>query len=242
MKSAFAAALLVTMTPELLPAQQPESFEVISIRPTAPGTRVTSKLDRAQFHGTAHTLAMLLMSAYPDLPGERISGGPAWIREDSWDFTAKLPPGMPADDEKLYRRTEAMLQAFLAERFKLQVHWEMREQSTYALVVAKTMPKLKVSETGPPSFQIHDGRIEFGHRSMGEFALFLSPQSPNSPTDRPVLDQTGLHGFYDFTLDWGFGDGSSIFPAVAQLGLRLEPRKAPVPYLVVDHAEKPAEN
>ena len=67
--------------------------------------------------------------------------------------------------------------------------------------------------------------------------------------DRPVLDETGLKGTFDIVLDWspdsaGQGaTGPSIFTAVQeQLGLKLEPKKEPVEFLVVDHAERPSEN
>lgn len=85
--------------------------------------------------------------------------------------------------------------------------------------------------------------------------------------DRPVVDQTGLTGRYDFDLAWAIegtrmsqtlgpvapafgavpagGDADSapdIFTAIEQLGLKLESRKAPVQVLVIDRVEKPDEN
>ena len=80
--------------------------------------------------------------------------------------------------------------------------------------------------------------------------------------DRPVVDQTGLDGRYDFLLKWtpdesqfaGMGikippptDAADapppLFTAIQeQIGLRLEAGKAPVPVLVLDHVEKPSGN
>jgi uncharacterized protein (TIGR03435 family) len=84
--------------------------------------------------------------------------------------------------------------------------------------------------------------------------------------ERPVIDMTDLKGRYDFTLDVGLEDilalgraagmsipiqappasapgTSAVFTAVQQYGLKLEPRKAPIEMLVIDHVEKtPTEN
>lgn len=77
--------------------------------------------------------------------------------------------------------------------------------------------------------------------------------------DRPVLDLTELEGLYDFTLEWSLDGGQmaaalgitreedpsrpSIFTAVQkQLGLKLEPARAPIDVLVIDYAEKPSPN
>jgi uncharacterized protein (TIGR03435 family) len=86
---------------------------------------------------------------------------------------------------------------------------------------------------------------------MGPLLLHLSRQLHHT-----VLDETGLSGTYDFTLN--FPDGvplgidnptppESYEPAVSsaieqQLGLRLEPKKAQLEVLVIDHVEKPSGN
>jgi bla regulator protein BlaR1 len=76
--------------------------------------------------------------------------------------------------------------------------------------------------------------------------------------DRPVVDQTGLSGRFDFSLDWASESnrpsrpnadapadlqGLTFIEALRdQLGLKLQSAKAPVQVLVVDHVERPSEN
>jgi len=73
----------------------------------------------------------------------------------------------------------------------------------------------------------------------------------NADLDRPVIDATGLRGTYTITINYTpernmphAGDTAiSILTAVQQqLGLKLEPRTAPVRMFVIDHIEKPAPN
>jgi uncharacterized protein (TIGR03435 family) len=95
------------------------------------------------------------------------------------------------------------------------------------------------------------GVINFGGVPMSVFAQMLSNQ-----TGRQVLDQTGLSGNYDVDLRFSVdsqrprasADGQppppddvpSIFTAVQeQLGLKLEPAKAPVDRVIIDHIERP---
>jgi uncharacterized protein (TIGR03435 family) len=83
---------------------------------------------------------------------------------------------------------------------------------------------------------------------MRRFAEFLSER-----VNRPVLDQTGLNGSFEFTLDWAIDDaaatnegavGPSIFTALQeQLGLKLNSTKGPVETVVIDHADRtPSDN
>jgi uncharacterized protein (TIGR03435 family) len=66
--------------------------------------------------------------------------------------------------------------------------------------------------------------------------------------DRPVVDETGLAGRYDFTLEWANPQDAadtrpSIFTAmVDQLGLRLEPKRVGMEYVAIDRAELPDGN
>lgn len=62
---------------------------------------------------------------------------------------------------------------------------------------------------------------------------------------KPVNNKTGLNGKYDISLHWASdqaadtGSGPTLIQAVRdQLGLRLESKKGPVEFLVVDHAER----
>ena len=91
------------------------------------------------------------------------------------------------------------------------------------------------------------GRGEIDSVSMPLHSL---PSMLARELDRPVVDQTGLTGNYDFTLQFAPAVGAdpdsqapSIFTAVQeQLGLKLEPAKAPLDVLVIDHVEQPSEN
>jgi uncharacterized protein (TIGR03435 family) len=158
-----------------------------------------------------------------------------------------------------------MLRALLADRFKLAIHREQKEMSVYALTVAKGGSKLKITTMspddtpeGPPAlaFTVSPGFLHLPARyaSMNEFASLLQ----RSALERPVVDQTGLPGRYDFDLEFAIdetlfggalGKGPddpvkpSLFAALQeQLGLKLEATRGPVSALVIDRAEHPSEN
>jgi uncharacterized protein (TIGR03435 family) len=142
-----------------------------------------------------------------------------------------------------------MLRALLADRFQLSLHREERETPVYALVVDKKGPKF--SESGPDApkgmWMKSNGVIDGLGATMTQLAGYFSN---SNGVDRPVLDLTGLTGNYAFKLEWsnplaGTPDSSapSIFTALPeQLGLKLEPRRAPVEVFVIDRAEMPGEN
>jgi uncharacterized protein (TIGR03435 family) len=69
--------------------------------------------------------------------------------------------------------------------------------------------------------------------------------------DRPVVDQTGLKGRFDFKLQWTTDDAQApqpdappgLFTAIQeQIGLKLERVKAPADVLVIDHVQRPGAN
>ena len=235
-----------------------DAFEVASIKPTSPewlhGRYIT--MQGHQFVAKNHTLKTLIEAAY-NLSPRAISGGPPWIDSDHYDILAK-PPGevRPNLDEKM-----SMLRKLLADRFSLAFHREPKQLSIYALVVSKNGSKLRPGtepSDGPRPlvFVIAPGSVSMPGRNvtMGEFASVMQ----RAALDRPVVDQTGLKGRYDFDLEFTpdesqFGgmlpkaEGESVKPGLFaamqdQLGLRLEATRGPVDTLVVDQAEHPIEN
>jgi uncharacterized protein (TIGR03435 family) len=154
-----------------------------------------------------------------------------------------------------------MMQALLRERFKLVAHREQKEYSVYALVVGKGGPRL--TETPKESLTTSGaafgmsmtgtaGKVEARHCDMTALANTL-PRL----VGRPVVDQTGIAGRYDFDLEFSRDDavsgvvlgpapppgtemGVSVFTSIQKLGLRLDARKVPLDTVVVDAAEKTA--
>jgi uncharacterized protein (TIGR03435 family) len=251
MRPALAAALAFFAVYQTA-AQSPRTFEVASVRPSQPGKPAGASLDPAHFQCSGETLLGLIISAYR-LPAWRLSGGPDWLSSDAWDISATLPSSMPTDRAELMHETDLMLQALFADRFKLTMHRETREQPSYALVVAKGGSKLRLSTSATFSVKTGKGHLELHHVSMSGFVTWLhTPQAYGpQPADRPVIDMTGLTGFFDLTLDWmpdsaqpdTAATGPSLFTALEeQAGLKLQARKSSFEFLVIDHVEKPAEN
>jgi uncharacterized protein (TIGR03435 family) len=101
-----------------------------------------------------------------------------------------------------------MLGALLADRFALKVHTETKKDPVYALVVAKGGPKLAQPTTTEQPFVTfgRKGSIEreavslllTGHNStMAQLAARLA-----TVLKRPVFDQTGLKGNFDFQVEY----------------------------------------
>lgn len=249
MRLTLAIACVSTIVAHPIRAQSPPSFEAAIVHPSGPDSTFQSKLTRSEFVATRHTLQMLIQTSYPDLPPWRISGGPSWAGKDQWDFIAKLPAAAPPDQEHLYRAAEQMLRNFLADEFNLETHFVQKEQPVYYLVPSKGGLKLKPSEGGEAHFRFTAGGIEIRHETMQEIASALyCPNCTRQAADRPVFDKTGLSGYYDLTLNWTpsntandtAASGPSISTALEeQLGLKLQPGKASIDFLVIDRAERP---
>jgi uncharacterized protein (TIGR03435 family) len=146
-----------------------------------------------------------------------------------------------------------MLQALLADRFKLVAHTETRNLPVYALVVGKGGVRMKET-TGAARAEYHLTVSGRNYRVVSNAATAddIVSAVANSFPDRPVIDRTGLTGRYvlDLTYTPTIRSNSepspediTIFTAVReQLGLRLNPTTAPVSVMVVDHIEKPSAN
>lgn len=234
------------------------SFEVATIKPSKPDT--PGKMFRVQgrrFSTLNTTLSDIISFAYGTHP-KQLVGAPAWVETDKWDIEAQ-PDGEGAPSDKQWK---IMWQKLLADRYKLAFHRDKKELSVYVLSVSKTGQKLTKSAAdagGLPGLWFQGlGKLNVRNATMQDFAGLMQ----SAVLDRPVLDQTGIEGRWDFQLNWtpddsqfaSFGikippptDAANAPPALytaiqEQIGLKLDATKAPAEVFVVDKVEKPSEN
>jgi uncharacterized protein (TIGR03435 family) len=199
---------------------------------------VAMDTDPAMIRYANISLKNLIAMAYR-YDSRRIQGGPDWLDTQMYDVAAKLPPGVSKE------QVPEMLQDLLAERFKLALHRETKEQRVYFLVAGKGGPKLKEVPAPDPQdaqqvrgarlpMQMMRGRI-IGHAvPVGMLAGALAQM-----TGHQVVDRTGLTKNYDIDLHWTAAEDSEIFAALQeQLGLKLEAGRGPVEVIVIDRAER----
>lgn len=201
--------------------------------------------DPGQLKYSNASLQMLIMQAY-NVKRFQVTA-PDWMNSAQFDIVAKVPPGASKEDVRV------MLQNLLAERFQMKVHMEKKEMQAYALVAAKGGVKLKPSENatpgelpaafnGPPAppkmdrngfpmlppnmsggalmmFNGSQMRMTASKRTMANICDFLSGQ-----LSKPVVDQTGLTGTYDFNLEFA-PDGPLMGPG----GAAMPPPPPPPP-------------
>jgi uncharacterized protein (TIGR03435 family) len=234
------------------------SFEVATIRPSAPG-EVARGLgwDGRHFSARFTTISQMVQFAY-NLQEKQIVDAPAWMDTATYDIEAQAEAGQP-----LAADFRVMMQHLLAERFAMKAHRELRTLSAYELVVAKGGAKLQAAKEQaqaeiPPGVRIQRGPHEW-MRVVGVRGTMpqLAAELQRVETDRPVVDRTGLAGEFDFTMtatsEKPFFKGETpatgddappvIFTAIQeQLGLKLEPVKTAVECLVLDHVERPSAN
>ena len=200
----------------------------------------------------------------------QISGLPAWAATQRYDIEAKMSPADLAEFQKLSKdeqeqQRQAMMQSLLTDRFHMTLHRGSKEVPVYELAIAKGGIKMQDAATdpNPPLKKGDDGKPLPGVRWLEKTSVWQA-QSVKSLADmlsmpaafvgRPVVDRTGLSGTYDFALDWSVysakaaasdsptNDVPSIFTAVGEIGLKLQPATASMETLVIDHADPPTEN
>ena len=180
------------------------------------------------------TARKMILEAF-HLTQYQLSGGPGWLDSDRFSLEARAEG---ANENQLRQ----MLQALLADRFKLVVHRETKEMPVYALVVAKNGPKFHEWKEGDRMPEFGSGGHANNFRDQGTMQRLVDVLTGGlNSVGRPVLDKTGLKGVYVFYVEWD--EDQDFLPAMQQdLGLKLEPQRGPGDNLVIDHVEKPEAN
>lgn len=218
------------------------------------------KLDISR--ATLRTLAALAYQVQPF----QVSGGPAWARAEYFDISTE------ATESSSEGRLFPMMRALLEERFSLKMHFETKDQPVYVLVAGKAGKKPpaglhvttegscgRVDSAGPPDPKAYGSPgMGLNHLEAQEVSMARFAEALTRVLDRKVIDRTGRTEKFNVSLQWLPDehqalpssdaitlppDTPAIFTAVQeQLGLRLEPGKALVDLLVIDHAEEPSGN
>jgi|KBSMisStaDraftv2_1062788.scaffolds.fasta_scaffold78427_2 uncharacterized protein (TIGR03435 family) len=192
-----------------------------------------------------------------DVPRPQLVNPPPDLMRDPFTIEGRLPVTAALPELKL------MLRALLIERFKLRVHVDVREQDAYALTLARRDgrfgPQLRSTRVdcrsraeaerrNEPVAPIPEGskpctfKVGAGTLDVGGVPLSTLMAAFSSQVGRPILDKTGLAGAFDAEMQWApeGSDGPAFVTALQeQLGLRLEPAKTTLDYLVIDHIERP---
>jgi uncharacterized protein (TIGR03435 family) len=251
---------------QTLPPAPAYNYEVVSIHRSSPDERRTQIGPGAQGGlRMKNVTAMQILTFAYEIRDYQIEGARGWASTERFDVTftpdkteVALADGSTVNQlESFMSRQKQRTQAVLRDRFGLILRAETRELPVYALTVAKGGQKLS-----PPTVANHGVFLQARGTQLiasGPGAtLKMLAESLARELGRPVTDETGLDGPYNFKLEWtrdspagppspdepvSAPGGPTIFTALTeQLGLRLESRKGPVPVYVIEKIDKPGEN
>jgi uncharacterized protein (TIGR03435 family) len=231
-----------------------QAFEVASIRESDPaagriGLRSTIEPTPGSLTIRSATLREVIRWAY-DEPGARVGvlEGPEWADTARYDIVARSAAASSDNELRM------MLRALLADRFKLVVRAERRENAVYFLTVDQKGHKLRPSTTNDPRrVQLGATGLTFQNFTMNDLQLYLL-NVPN--VDRPVINRTGLDGRFDFSIPIlletdseearrAASRGGNFFvfaDALKDLGVRLDRGTVPLDVITIESAERPSAN
>lgn len=244
------AAWAIPETKKAMPKDADPDWEVVTVRPGDPnGTNSGIRVEGRDLVVQRHSVETLLLFGF-GVHKTQVMNAPDWVRSERWDAKGYADvPGQPSIPQ-----FQSLIRKLLVERFGLVEHMEKRDLAVYALTVAKGGPKIEKSAADPNGLPLDNDRdnggqrtMQIGNMTMHDFCLVMTFYM-----DKPVVDQTGLTGKYDFLLKYTYdeskvpADGSApptIFTAIQEeLGLKLEPVKAPTDAMVIDKVERPSAN
>lgn len=235
--------VLISVAAGFAQTAAPAAFEAAAIKPSPEGGGIHYSSGNGRVSMKNMSVRGIIQTAYK-VTESQVSG-PSWIDKTYYSIEAKADSR--AQDAELMR----MVQALLADRFKLVLHHEQKMVPGYAVVVAKGGIKMKPVEGDKTSSHGEGNKIIADRQDMAGIIRIVE-----RTLGQPVVDETKLKGGYAFVLEFerrprpadsdataGPLEAPSLFTALSQqLGLKLEPRKLPVEMLFVDRVEHPSDN
>jgi uncharacterized protein (TIGR03435 family) len=256
-----------------IPSPPPAEFEVAIIKPSSPTARgQNGRLQNGRVDIENFPLKQLIQISWQlNNNDEMIAGLPKSADTNRYDITAKVASAGPVNAQDIdFDTLTMMLQKLLIERFNIKFHMEDRPVSAYTMTATKQV-KLQTADpqyrtnckSGAGTNPMLNRLITCQNTSMKQLAVALENMA-NGYIHAPIKDDTGLDGYYDFSINFsaiGLLPGARFDPNAGgqasepngsitlpdalqkQLGLKLDMGKRPLPVLVFDHIdEKPSDN
>jgi uncharacterized protein (TIGR03435 family) len=251
-------------------SSQPPTFDIVSIRVVPPNANTiirdsnfTPILPGGQYRDRT-TLASMIAFAYNvQMPSTQLTGLPGWAQAQAFDVAAKPADGFPVlTPATNLEQVRLMMRAMLADRFHLQMHTKALQKKIIYLEIGKS--GIKVKRVDPPVPPATEGNVsaamsDKGGRIVGTKSTMAGLAKVLSLFfKQPVVDGTGVRGYYDFDIKWsapegvgeqtsasGFGaEGGALLVSMLQnqFGLRLRNAVDSMECWIVDHVELPTEN
>jgi uncharacterized protein (TIGR03435 family) len=229
---------LLPLATQLLPAQT-SAFEVATVKPSQGGNRSRYPGMRNRVF-TAENIPLRRLLTVAWGVHEVSVAGPGWLDSEKFDIAAKAPEGV-ADSQ-----FPPLLQSLLKERLGVVAHIENKQAPVFEMILAKDGLKLHPFDPAHPPITPSNtgGSLLIGVGTLSQIANMLTFAVQN-----PVIDKTGIEGRYSYSVSYSplsaqpdptsaASGPPDIFTAVQdQLSLRLKSARAPVNFLIVDHAE-----
>ncbi len=233
------------------------AFDVYTVKLSRPDERERGiRLQGQTIYVYNMTMSDLMTLVY-DVHPHQVIGAPSWFESEHYDITAKVA----GDGQPNFDQARIMMKKLFADSFRLALHKDTKELPVYTLGIAKGGSKLSKSDKDKEDAFIINrgpGSTSFSSTSMADLCRYFQ----RGPVDRPVVDETGLTGRFDFALVWSTPEIQSanvsttnalgndradlppdLFTAVQQqLGLKLEATRMKIDVLVIDKVEKPSGN
>ncbi len=228
-------------------------FEVATIRPSPLTERGYSiNPNPGSFRARNVKVQQLIQFTY-GIQDYQVIGGSGWVRTEGYAIVANfelLDNAPKLSSAAALEQMRSRVGNLLKERFRLKLREEMKELPIYSIILVKSRHKLKVPDSGEGGSIIVNQNNGSGTIRATSSTLKSFADSLGNILGRPVVNETGLDGTFDFDLTWSADlnsaadqSGPSIFTALQeQLGLKLESKKGPVKVYVIEQVNRPTEN
>lgn len=244
--SVLACAVVASSLAGQVPAAQRVHVAVATIKPTPLETSDELFTVRGHHVVTVGTSVVELVKFVYGLHPSQIAGVQPWMTKERFDVDAVVETSHDLNNDDM----RDVVREVLADRFHLRYRMETASLPVFLLLRSGNDLRMKMTERlpgTPVDFYGSHGELHVNNATMQDVATGFS----RGLVARPVVDQTGLQGRYDFTLHWTQDGVNASDPASPpdlfavlpdQAGLKLKSETATIPVLRIERAESPSPN